>query len=415
MKNLFLVLFLLVVVENATAQWYVHESIPSSSNVPSIFVDDQYVYVGADSVIYISADYGKNYFHSSRIAKDVDFVSAVIKYQNKIFVGTYNYGIFVSSNNGLTWAEINNGLNGLGATTISDLVVRGDSIYAATYGAGIFVMDLKNPVSWNHYSDGLSYNSSYNVFSLKLIDNVIYAGAGGNGYFYKNDGTSSLWKEIVFGEFQAEPLIMYDIIKLNTEYFVASSYGLHKSKDGVNWSYVNPGVGYVSTANFAEHNKTVYVHFSKGTGRTFWFTSSNGGENWNFLEDQKGAEVLNIAIIDNKLFAGRLYGMWYMDLNPTSVENSDNIPQNFQLMQNYPNPFNPETNISYRVSAAAWVTLKVFDILGKEVATLVDEYKQPGRYSYRLSANDLSLSSGIYFYTLASKGFSNTKKLMLLK
>ncbi|MCX6169603.1 MAG: T9SS type A sorting domain-containing protein [Ignavibacteriales bacterium] len=414
MKN-FLLLFLFLCFGSATAQWKKHESIPSLSNVPSIFVEGQYVYAGADSVIYISADYGKTFFASSRIGKDVDFVSAVVKYQNKVFAGTYHYGIFVSSNNGLTWTEINNGLIGLGATDISDVVIRGDSIYAATYGAGIFVMDLTNPLQWNNYGDGLSYNNSYNVYDLKLIDDVLYAGAGGNGYFYRNDGKSSFWNEIVFGAFQGEPLIMYDILKFNSEFFIASSYGLHKSKDGINWSYINPGVGYVSGSNFAVHNQKIYIHFSKGYGRTIWFTSSNGGESWDFLEDQIGAEVLNIAVVDNKLFAGRLYGMWSLDLNATSVNDGVNISQNFQLMQNYPNPFNPETTINYLVPAVARVTLKVFDVLGKEVATLVDEYKQPGSYNFRLSANNFHLSSGVYFYTLSCLGFSNTKKFMLLK
>jgi hypothetical protein len=73
-----------LLAKNVFAQWKQHESIPLTSNIPSIFVDGNYVYAGADSIIYLSDDYGKNWTTSSRIAEDVDFVSAVTKYQNKI-------------------------------------------------------------------------------------------------------------------------------------------------------------------------------------------------------------------------------------------------------------------------------------------------------------------------------------------
>jgi hypothetical protein len=418
-KILYSLIFFLLAV-NIFAQWKQHESISAMSNVPSIFVDGNNVYAGADSIIYLSSDYGKNWTASSRIAEDVDFVSAITKYQNKIFAGTYNYGVFVSGDNGKSWSQINNGLNGLGATTISDLIVRGDSLYAGTYGSGIFVMNLRNPVQWNHYSEGLSFYYSYNVFSLKLIGNTIYAGAGGNGFFYKNDGSSPVWNEISFGTFQSEPLVMYDIIKVNSEYFIVSSYGLHKSKDEINWDYLNTNTGSIGNANFAVHNQKIYVHLSKGAGRTFWFASSNNGKSWDFIEDQKGIEVLNVAVIDNKLFAGRLDGLWLLDLT-TSAED-ENLVQDFKLMQNYPNPFNPVTTIKYTIpnvetkhASSLPVTLKVYDLLGKEIATLVYEFKQPGNYSVQFSANDFNLSSGVYFYTLTGKGFSQTKKLIFLK
>jgi hypothetical protein len=95
------------------------------------------------------------------------------------------------------------------------------------------------------------------------------------------------------------------------------------------------------------------------------------------------------------------------------------LPEQFTLEQNYPNPFNPSTTIKYSIPTSEFVTLKVFDVLGNEVATLVNEEKPAGSYEVEFSAvvtsRDLSLSSGIYFYTLQAGSFVQTKKLILIK
>ena len=85
-----------------------------------------------------------------------------------------------------------------------------------------------------------------------------------------------------------------------------------------------------------------------------------------------------------------------------AVENHEEFPVAFQLAQNYPNPFNPSTLITYQVPAVSHVSLKVYDVLGKEVATLVNETKEAGKYSVQLSMNNCQLISGVYFYTLTA-------------
>lgn len=93
----------------------------------------------------------------------------------------------------------------------------------------------------------------------------------------------------------------------------------------------------------------------------------------------------------------------------------NNIPSEYKLAQNYPNPFNPSTVISYELPVSSNVTLKVYDILGNEVATLADEFKTAGTYNSQFSIRNFQLTSGIYFYRLQAGSFSETKKLLLLK
>jgi hypothetical protein len=97
----------------------------------------------------------------------------------------------------------------------------------------------------------------------------------------------------------------------------------------------------------------------------------------------------------------------------TDVKNEKAVVYSFNLSQNYPNPFNPTTTIKYQIAKAGFVTLKVYNILGKEVATLVNEEKQPG--NYYADFNGSGLSSGIYFYRISSGSFISTKKMILLK
>ena len=97
----------------------------------------------------------------------------------------------------------------------------------------------------------------------------------------------------------------------------------------------------------------------------------------------------------------------------TTVPPDPSVPRSFSLDQNYPNPFNPRTEIGFEVPVSGWVSLKVFDLLGREVATLVNENMRSGRYQRSFDAG--RLASGVYFYRLAAGGVMQTKKLMVLR
>lgn len=106
-------------------------------------------------------------------------------------------------------------------------------------------------------------------------------------------------------------------------------------------------------------------------------------------------------------------GTQYGNLQTVSVKNWNHLPNKFSLEQNYPNPFNPTTLINYQLPKSSHVTLKVYDMLGKEVCKLVDEEKIVG--NYKVTFNGTNLSSGVYFYRLTTGYFSQIKKMLLLK
>ena len=95
------------------------------------------------------------------------------------------------------------------------------------------------------------------------------------------------------------------------------------------------------------------------------------------------------------------------------IKNNETAIRECALMQNYPNPFNPTTTISYQLPKSGQVTIKVYDVLGNEVKTLVDEYKPAGEYSVNFDAG--KLSSGVYLYRITSGGYTSAKKMTLIK
>ena len=125
---------------------------------------------------------------------------------------------------------------------------------------------------------------------------------------------------------------------------------------------------------------------------------------------------------DYDVVYAKINGVEYGNFVSVSDRNSE-LPAKFYLSQNYPNPFNPTTNIGFRIAKFGFVSLKVYDILGREVATLVNEEKHAGNYEVKFSAKGGSasggdaynLSSGIYFYKLSTENYTSVKKMILMK
>jgi hypothetical protein len=155
------------------------------------------------------------------------------------------------------------------------------------------------------------------------------------------------------------------------------------------------------------------------------YTSGNGGV---FKSTNDGVSFTNAGLTisaDQSLsYQNRILvatsgtsngGVWiYVDSTISGITNSNTAsPDKFLLFQNYPNPFNPGTNIRYQIINNSYITLKIFDILGKEIAALVNEKQNAGIYNIEWDAENYS--SGIYFYKLTADGFTDIKKMVLLK
>ena len=127
--------------------------------------------------------------------------------------------------------------------------------------------------------------------------------------------------------------------------------------------------------------------------------------------------INSLSLKGNNIFAGtKGNGIWRRPLSEMIAfieQTSSKIPSQYSLEQNYPNHFNPSTKISFSIPNSEYVTLKVYDVLGKEIATLVNEQLDAGSYFYNFDAS--KLTSGVYFYILRTNNFCEEKKMILAK
>jgi len=200
----------------------------------------------------------------------------------------------------------------------------------------------------------------------------------------------------------------------NILYADSSSRGTVKSTNaGLTWSLVDS----VSSRDiFVNPNNSSFIYtatFGYGIRR-----STNGGATWNNYNN--GLPYLSTFMVRSATSAAHTLfcttfgaSIYRVDETITSVANETLLPANFVLNQNYPNPFNPTTTISFSLPSKSFAKLKVFDVLGREVAALLSEELAAGTYSKQWDAS--GLPSGVYFYRIQAGSFIETRKLILLK
>jgi len=295
----------------------------------------------------------------------------------------------------------------------------GDGIWMTSATNGFFYGD---PVGgrwslWKTSNGGVNWDSTGLYVpsgSLAGWNNAIfglgtylYFGTNGTSlYVSSNNGTT--WFT------QTTPAVnQYAIWFNNASVGLAGGANLYVTTNGgSNWATMTaPGTGNISGIC--------------GTGNEWWFTrqatsvyyTSNNGTNWTTQYTAPAGSFYHLtkARSGSTLWGVRSNGGISRYGTPiTGVNNiSSTVPENYSLSQNYPNPFNPVTKINFALPKAGYVTLKVYDVLGREVTTLVNGNYNAGTYT--VDFNAANLASGMYFYKLEVNGFSSVKKMMLIK
>jgi photosystem II stability/assembly factor-like uncharacterized protein len=390
------------------AQWQKVDVITSPYVYSALFDGDDY-FVGGDS-LYISRDRGLTWQSTTLNGQTIE-ITALFKYDNKIFAGTYGSGVFVSINNGISWQSYNSGLSSY-ALYAKKFVSSGDTIFYATDAGGVYY--LPNSTNhWQSYNQNLPSNIAWTINDLVVTNNNLVASGGASGYYYIRPKGSSEWIEKRMQTPQGIFITPNAFLSTRDIVLSGSRFGIYKSTDeGNTFDSVGISAMDMSVVSFTKDKNRIYAGYTRSSGNDFfvWY-SDDLGESWNFF-DHQFQFLLDLYIYDNKIWAGTNDGLWYKELETTSIEPIKQ-PNTFILKQNYPNPFNPSTKIIWRTTAASHQTLKVYDILGNTVVILVDEYRNAGNYEIEFNSTDLA--SGIYLYRLQADNYTATKKMILLK
>lgn len=215
------------------------------------------------------------------------------------------------------------------------------------------------------------------------------------------------------------------IIDNSNAWIIGVRYILKSSDKGATWNYLNHGLKDIDSAfyhiAFKDANNGYIT--SNGSSAGGWiYKTTNGGTSWS-VDTSLASKFLLYSIAFNKkgnIFFGTTNGNLLSDIFPAAVnDNNTNVIKDFNLSQNYPNPFNPSTIICFDLKNRSRVVLKVYDIMGREIATLINDERPAGVYNISFDAKNsvskTSLASGVYYYRLQTDGFNETKKMLLIR
>ena len=189
----------------------------------------------------------------------------------------------------------------------------------------------------------------------------------------------------------------------------------YSTNSGASWTSSSGGLTSTSVTAIVQNADGIFFAATADSGV---FRSENGGATWTLSSDGLTNLNINTMVIDQNgyLYVAATNGGLFRTNESTVLsvhEISGRTPERFLLAQNYPNPFNPATKIEFQVRNRGFVTLKIYNLLGNEVATLVSEELQPGTYSTSWDASNMP--SGVYFSRLQSGTFVQSRKIVLMK
>jgi photosystem II stability/assembly factor-like uncharacterized protein len=374
--------------------------------------NDKIMYASTLGGMYRSTDGGSAWEQRNTGIQDNDLFALTMdqKNTNILYAGSYGGMVYKTTDAGLSWAEKSLGLPGLGKYYIWDLKMHPTNtswIWTNYYG-GTNYQSTDGGEFWSP----LTINSQpvRELITGSKTGDILYSTVGSPMVLMKSTDSGNSWT------YRDTVNIIYlavDPNNSNVIYADSISYSVKSTDGGLTWKKITPVPG---RNYFVNPGNSSFVYISSGTygvGR-----STDAGST--FYSYNNGLPYLNtFSVCSSESHPNRLFvttyggGIYAADQFVSDVADLKTNIRSFSLAQNYPNPFNPSTQIVYQIPKTSLVSLKVYNILGKEVVTLVNDLKSSGQY--RVNFNAGSLPSGIYFYTLKAGSFSETKKLILLK
>ncbi len=377
------------------------------TTVTELLAHDGVLYAGTQLVVYRSPDQGVTWYQPDQFPKTevpAD-VAALCAAQGRVFAGTAMNGVYVTSDGGRQWAEFSDGLSGY-ARRVFGLTARGDTLYAATDGAGIWARDLSGTTPWRPFNQGLKWTGSSDLATFRnMLATVI-------SEFCYTQG-SGAWRLLPWNEMGYQKSTR--ALHAHGPYLFAGTLtGLyHWDGDAPTWD---------KRTNTPAPTRPVSAMYSAGDtllavvqltlSRHLLIASADAGESWTTLDDTQG-EVHALLSAGGKWWTARTDGLWCRPIDaPTGAEQpAAGAAVGLTLLTPYPHPSASGTTIAFELERAAPVTLRIHDALGREVLTLAQAVQYDAG-PHALSTDLHALAPGLYIVRLSSTTGSVSRTLL---
>ncbi|MBN8571612.1 MAG: T9SS type A sorting domain-containing protein [Ignavibacteria bacterium] len=383
-------------------------------------------YLGTDTNCYYYSSNSGNSWNKISTPKNFNFVKFL---NSSVGFAVSQNKIYKTIDSGISWDTVNTGMQNI--STITDLNILSESSFICVANMSMSLLPRKvmkttnGGFSWNqtfYESDVFvgPYYQTVTISKLKMLDentgyfidiHQCHYMLGGSGVLKKTTNGGYNWQDVF--SLSCSELYDFSFIDNSTGYCTTVAVLYRTTNSGINWSFVSNGNCHF--VNFINYNTGfLYNIYTRQLTST-----SNAGLSWNlqleFALSTPSLKAMGFINSSTGFIAGDNSLLYKTtDGGAVSVHNiSNTIPEHYYVSQNYPNPFNPSTKINFSIPKSGLVQIKVYDLMGRELQTLLNEFKVTGEY--KVDFDGSKLASGVYFYKLITNDFIETKKMMLVK
>lgn len=416
-RYILLILFFFVNCIPASAQWSKINSL-SANTIRDLDYNNGNFYAGTSNGLWRSSDQGVSWKNiSTGLSRDALVTYDIFFDGGAMYIATVE-GNYKTTNGGANWTAKSSGIQiGPGATKRYCYVYLRDG---ATLYSGAFSGLHRSSDGGDTWTLAGLPGPHSNVISMIVHNSEVFAGrtSVSNSLMKSTDNGVNWVPTPFFGQFSPEVFCFHE--SPDNKLFIGTGHGVYvTTNNGTNWSQRNDGLPSDPYISSIVQRGSTLIGSGKFGARGIFITT-NEGVTWDTTGTQNGlpflSDMYKLLIEDDTLYLAASNGVYkrnLSDLITGITQTSTGIPDNFTLYQNFPNPFNPSTAIKFDMPVNDNVSLKVYDMAGKYVATLVNNNLSSGSYSVAFNAS--GLSSGIYFYTLSTSSYTRTMKMTLLK
>ncbi|MGB9697314.1 MAG: T9SS type A sorting domain-containing protein [Ignavibacteria bacterium] len=399
MKKIYvLLLIFLIFTSELSAQWIpVGQTSGLGGDIMSLLEYNGVLYAGGTAYLFRSSDEGVNW---SGYLGPIAYAWSLVQSNGNIFCGlaytAQTPGVYISTNNGLNWS-----ITSLLNISIDAMTGSGSQVLASSMGQGKIYSTTNNGLNWTTITTGLSGH-------LAISGNRIYC-AGSGLRVTTNNGAS------------------WNIIHNSGGISVVAddSLVIFGTQDGDIYRSTNYGQTWTKTYSVSQaYVYSLYKYGSyifAGTDSGFVVSTDGGLSFFNRNQNLGASRITAIMVYNNYVYvangnyAAVPVAVWRRQLaDVIGIKSiSSQVPSAYKLFQNYPNPFNPTTVFRFDLPVSSHTKLIIYDVIGREIKTLVNDKLNPGTYEVQWDGS--GYSSGVYFYRLVTEGYQESKKMILNK
>jgi photosystem II stability/assembly factor-like uncharacterized protein len=399
----------------ASAQWVPVPEV-ASTEIFSFFANGDTLAAGADTTVYVSTNSGQTWKRSAPPVVNVPPIEALLVQNGRLYAGSFGKGVFVSDDLGTTWNAFNQGLVGGFLDTqldISDLRVRGDSIYAATSGAGVYARSLGAGGTWAPFGTQLEPNQASNVTSMALGGTRLLVMATSNGQVFFNDPGDGDWSTSDLDNLGLHPGLTPDYAKWNgSSWVVGTNLGMFRSTGGEEpWTRTDVGFGPLNWVPITTFGSRFYAAFNIAPGAIIE-ASDDGGATWHDEEDFPGVFIRDLGTSGTTLYAARGDGLWRRPVGSVAVA-PGGAPTRLAFTLAGPQPIADQARLRFELPRASEATITVYDVHGRMIGDRVAGSWSAGPHEVSLDAR--KLPPGVYAAVISAGGTREALRLVRVR